>query len=71
MNYNQTKNKLELLKTGLICLALIMVIFTSCASQNTSATVLRKLVQLQNVVQQVADRDAVTEVQGEYGEFAE
>ena len=55
MNRTVIKERLEILKSVLVCVALVTVIASSCSTQKASNDVLSRIVQLQAVVQEVAE----------------
>ncbi|MBR4752372.1 MAG: hypothetical protein IK077_11490 [Thermoguttaceae bacterium] len=61
MTYNQMKSRLELAKLALGCLALLTIIATSCVNHNVATHTLQKVIQLENVVQEVAEHQVVDE----------
>lgn len=62
MSYEKTMKRLELLKAALVCGCLFMVFCGSCVSSQRSATVLEKVMRLQYVMQEAAERGANCEV---------
>ncbi len=59
MNYERTKQKLELLKNALVCACLFVVLCGSCVSSQRASTVLEKTMRLQHVMQEAAERNGI------------
>jgi hypothetical protein len=59
------KSRLELIKLALGCVALVAIIGTSCVNHNVATRTLQKVIQLETVVQEVAQ---TTETDVENGE---
>ena len=59
MTTNQLKSRLELAKLALGCLALLTIIASSCVNHNVAVHTLQKVIQLENVVQEVAEQNDV------------
>lgn len=54
MKYSQIKNKLELLKLALGCIALITIAVSSCVNNNVAQKTYMRVVQLEEVMQECA-----------------
>ena len=61
MTTNQLKNRLELAKLALGCLALLTIIASSCVNHNVAIHTLQKVIQLEDVVQGVAQTQDIDE----------
>lgn len=55
MTRSELKERLELVKTALVCVALVAVIASSCDSRKKSSEVLSQITQLRLVVQETAE----------------